>query len=128
MNFLIAPNRQVFFIDETCFQVNMNCWYGRELNGVRATGSVPALRFRNYCVAYTMSCEGMVNFKIDERAYNAECSLEYLFEIFEIFRVREISVAYLVMDNVSFRKTALAQNTIRAFNHVPIFLPPYRPF
>ncbi|KII68018.1 hypothetical protein RF11_02020 [Thelohanellus kitauei] len=66
INFLrIAPDRQkVFFIDETGFQVNMICRYGRELTGV-----VPALRSRNYSVACTMSCEGMVNFKISERAY-----------------------------------------------------------
>ncbi|KII62830.1 hypothetical protein RF11_09007 [Thelohanellus kitauei] len=130
MNFLrIAPDRQkVFFIDETGFQVNMICRYGRELTGVRATRVVPTLRSRNYSVACTMSCEGMVNFKIRERAYNAECFLEYLLEIFEIFQAREISEVYLVMDNVPFHKTALVQNTIRAFNHVPIYLPPYSPF
>ncbi|KII72487.1 hypothetical protein RF11_09735 [Thelohanellus kitauei] len=33
-----------------------------------------------------------------------------------------------VMDNVPFHKTALVQNTIRAFNHVPIYLPPCSPF
>ncbi|KII71875.1 hypothetical protein RF11_13435 [Thelohanellus kitauei] len=97
INFLrIAPDRQkVFFIDETGFQVNMICRYGRELTGVRTTRVVPALRSRNYSVACTMSCEGMVNFKIRERAYNAECFLEYLLEILEIFRAREISETYL---------------------------------
>ncbi|KII74136.1 hypothetical protein RF11_14411 [Thelohanellus kitauei] len=43
----------------------------------------------------------MVNFKINERAYNAECFPEYLLEIFEIFRAREISETYPVMDNAS---------------------------
>ncbi|KII60648.1 hypothetical protein RF11_10511 [Thelohanellus kitauei] len=75
-----------------------------------------------------MSCEGMVKFKIHERAYNVKFFLHYLLEIFEIFRTRVISEAYLVMDNVPFRKTALSQNTIRAFNHVPTYLPAYSPF
>ncbi|KII71233.1 hypothetical protein RF11_11751 [Thelohanellus kitauei] len=74
-----------------------------------------------------MSCESMFNFKISEIIYNAEYSLEYLIEIFEIFRARDISEIYLVMDNVPFHKTTLVQNTIRAFNHVPIYLPPFSP-
>ncbi|KII74107.1 hypothetical protein RF11_08485 [Thelohanellus kitauei] len=95
----------------------MICRYGRELTGIRATRIALALRSRNYSVACTMSCEGMVNFKISETAYNTERFLEYLLDICEIFRAREISEAYLVMDNVPFHKTALVQNTIRAFNH-----------
>ncbi|KII74838.1 hypothetical protein RF11_07029 [Thelohanellus kitauei] len=83
----------------------MICLYGRELTGDRSTRIVPALRSRNYSVSCTISCEGMVNFKIIERAYKAEYFLEYFLEIFEIFRVREISEAYLVMDNVPFHKT-----------------------
>ncbi|KII64654.1 hypothetical protein RF11_14797 [Thelohanellus kitauei] len=66
-----------FFIYETGFQVNMICLYGRELTGIRATKIVSALRSRNYSVSCTISYEGMVNVKINERAYNAECFLEY---------------------------------------------------
>ncbi|KII74561.1 hypothetical protein RF11_16171 [Thelohanellus kitauei] len=129
MSFLrIAPHRQFYIIDETGFQVKMICLYGRELTGIRATRIVLALRSRNYSVASTMSWEGMVNFNIDERAYFAERFLEYLLEIFEIFRAREFSEAYLVMDNVPFHKTEFVQNTMRAFNHIPIYLLPCSPF
>ncbi|KII75167.1 hypothetical protein RF11_10462 [Thelohanellus kitauei] len=34
---------------------------------------------RNYSVACTMSCEGMVNFRISVRAYNTELFLDHLF-------------------------------------------------
>ncbi|KII71674.1 hypothetical protein RF11_11476 [Thelohanellus kitauei] len=124
-----SSDRQIFFfIDETGFLVNMICLYGRELTGIRATRIVLAWRYRKYYVACTISCELMVNFKINERAYNAECFLEYLLEIFEIFRAREISETYLVMDNVPFHKTEFFQNTMRSFNHIPIYLPPHSPF
>ncbi|KII62377.1 hypothetical protein RF11_02497 [Thelohanellus kitauei] len=53
---------------------------------------------------------------------------ETCFQIFEIFPAREISEANLVMNNVSFHKTALVPNTIREFNPVPIYFPPYSPF
>ncbi|KII63364.1 hypothetical protein RF11_05222 [Thelohanellus kitauei] len=83
MNFLrIAQDRQkVLFIDETGFKVNdMSVWSRAHKN---------RFGFK------------MVNFEIDERAYSAESFLEYLFEIFEIFRAREISDAYLLMDNAN---------------------------
>ncbi|KII73892.1 hypothetical protein RF11_12945 [Thelohanellus kitauei] len=81
MNFLrIAQDRQkVFFIDETGFQANMICRYGRELTGIRATSRSGITVLKD-----------MVNFKISDTAYNTEWYLEYRLEIFEIFLAREI--------------------------------------
>ncbi|KII60860.1 hypothetical protein RF11_00613 [Thelohanellus kitauei] len=75
-----------------------------------------------------MSCEGMVNFRISVRENNTELFLEYLFGLFEIFRARENSETYLVMDNVPFRKTQLVQNMTRSFNPFPIYLRPIASF
>ncbi|KII66714.1 hypothetical protein RF11_03536 [Thelohanellus kitauei] len=87
MNFLrIASDRQFFFIDETGFQVNMICRYGREPTGIPPTRVVLALMSRKYSDAGSMSCLGMINFKIIETAYNTECFSEYVLEIFEVFR------------------------------------------
>ncbi|KII67459.1 hypothetical protein RF11_07449 [Thelohanellus kitauei] len=77
----------------------MICRYGRDLTGVRATKVVRGIEVSKlFCCLH-------------------DCFLEYLQEIFEVIPAIEISEVYLVMDNVPFHKTALVQNTIRAFNH-----------
>ncbi|KII61720.1 hypothetical protein RF11_06676 [Thelohanellus kitauei] len=101
---------------------------GRSPVGVRATLTVPALRMKNYSVGCTMACDGILNFKISQRPYNAEIFQEYLSEVFQSLSQRGISGAYMVMDNVPFHKTEIIRSFVVAFGHSPIFLPQYSPF
>ncbi|KII73914.1 hypothetical protein RF11_15616 [Thelohanellus kitauei] len=83
-----------------------------KLTGIRATRVVHALRSGNYSVTCTMSLEGMVNFKIDEMAYNTTFSAISRRDISNLSSTRDLEACYL-MDNVPFHKTEFVQNTIK---------------
>ncbi|MGL6009021.1 MAG: IS630 family transposase, partial [Culicoidibacterales bacterium] len=115
---------QFIFVDETGFNISMRSTRGRSLLGTPATQIVPQIRSRNISICCAMSVSGIIHYRSQNRAYNAE--------FFTLF-IRELATklntpAVLIMDNVKFHKVASVIEEINSNGFAVKYLPPYSPF
>ncbi|KII73163.1 hypothetical protein RF11_12494 [Thelohanellus kitauei] len=75
-----------------------------------------------------MSCEGLINFRVEDRHDDSESFQKYLLDILEILKVKQIDEAYLVMNNLQIQNVEHIRNKISEFKHLTLFMPPYSPF
>ena len=117
-----------FFVDEVGFSVSMRSRRGRSAAGTRAVHVVRGLRTKNMSVCCVMSREGIINYKVQPRAFNNETFVLFVGELLGTLRAREIADAIPIMDNVPFHRNQGVRRLIEESGHRLLLLPPYSPF
>lgn len=124
-----AEGRSFMFLDETGFQISMRVSHGRAHKGQtpQYEGS-QSIRSKNVTVMACCSNLGMVHYEVLRGNGNA---LSFIHFIDNLAHEREAiglpNNAILIMDNVSFHKTAEAIEMME-LRGIYKFLPPYSPF
>ena len=119
----------IFFVDETGFKIEMRTQYGRSKRGINAEGLIPNIRSRNISVVAAMSSTGLPLYEVLNGAGNADRFSHF---IDDLARARDrlgySNETILVMDNVSFHKSAIVTEMIELRGFTVKFLPPYSPY
>lgn len=119
---------KIIFVDETGFNVSMRSLYGRSRKNTYPTKIVKSIRSKNISMSCCISKDRMIYYELIERAYNRENYGAFLTNLF----AKLIEIGWhnctLIMDNVPFHKCEEIQNSIVAFGHSVLYLPPYSPF
>ncbi|XP_061514175.1 uncharacterized protein LOC133393386 isoform X1 [Anopheles gambiae] len=122
------PDTDIVFLDEVGFKVSMRTSKGRSLKGTTPTIVVPQLRSRNISIVCAMNKSGIVHYLSHNRAINRELFTQFIYELKEKLRMREIHRTFMVMDNVAFHKSSEVKEAIGYDEDKPVYLPPYSPF
>jgi len=123
-----TDDSKIFFIDEVGFNISMRARRGRSQVGTRAVQIVPGLRTRNVLVCACISKNGVLNHKIETRAFNINLFLSYMETVCEKLENLNIKNAVFIMDNVRFHRSDSICNFILNKGHQVLYLPPYSPF
>ena len=120
----IYSEDQIVFIDEVGFNVSMRTSRGRS----PAVTVVPCIRSRNISICCAMNRNGIIYFKVNNRAFNGENFIDYINELKPKLQEAGILNAKLIMDNVRFHRMANVQTVIAEHGLTAMYLPPYSPF
>ena len=105
----------------------MRIGYGRSLVNTQVRKPSIAIRSKNISVACCISQDSVVYWKASECAYNRASFGEYMGELFQVLRERNVGPSVFILDNVPFHHSETVVNTFRAWYHEVMFLPPYSP-
>jgi len=117
------PRSNIYFLDETGFNIQMTEEFGWSVAGSPCVLEVPANRGRNMSLLMVIGLVGIVAWQLYEGSVNAD-----LMSTFVIEKLNPVlpNNSHVVMDNVRFHHSQLVWNSFR--NTVQAaFLPPYSP-
>lgn len=126
-DFMLFDEEKMLFIDEMGLSVSMRIGYGRSRRGTQAVKRVRAIRSKNYSTAAAMNKNGIMHFKVSDKAFNSNTFGAFLSEVNEKLRIDEIKNAVIIMDNASIHKTDEIREIFNNSGHILVFLPPYSP-
>lgn len=125
---LLPQRKKLVFVDEVGFSCSLRARYGWSAAGSRAQVPVTAVRSQNYSVAAAMTAAGLLHYRATKGAYNTELFMSFIDELVTALAAEHVDGAIVVMDNVAFHKATVIRNSLAAFGHSVVFLPPYSPF
>lgn len=126
---LIALDRTVLlFLDETGFNVSMRSIYGRASLNSTPKKKVRAIHSKNLSMSCCISRHEIIFYEVQEVPYNRESYGGYLSRLFAVLCEKNLQGCTFVLDNVPFHRSAIIQQSIRAFGHCVLYLPAYSPF
>ncbi|XP_035908216.1 uncharacterized protein LOC118510467 isoform X1 [Anopheles stephensi] len=122
------PDNGLIYLDEVGFNVSMRTLKGRSQRGTPATITVPQLRTRNISIICAMHRYGVLLYTTHTRSVNRERFIQFIEELKQTLRSKNINSSYFIMDNVAFHKTPAVRVAIGNDSDKPLYLPPYSPF
>ncbi|XP_061504544.1 uncharacterized protein LOC133393317 [Anopheles gambiae] len=122
------PVSGLIYLDEVGFNVSMRTSKGRSQKGTPAVTVVPQIRTRNISIVCAMNSNGIVHYVTHNQPVNRELFTNFIYELKDILRSKNINRSYLIMDNVAFHKSQSVQEAIGTVIDKPLYLPPYSPF
>ena len=120
--------KEIFYLDETGFNICMRSIYGRAPLNVTPKKIVKGIRAKNISMSCCISKSSVVYYEVNERPYNRESYGHYLSNLFEVLHSQNKKYCVFVLDNVPFHRSKLIQNLFQAHGHDTLYLPPYSPF
>lgn len=124
MEWLLPPEAQRVFVDESGSNKALVPRYGYAPKGERSHGVVPRNRGRNTSILAAMGVEGLVGTMTVEGATNTEVFLTYLDQVLcPALRPGQV----VILDNLSVHKNEAVRERIEACGCRLIFLPAYSP-
>jgi transposase len=120
-------NHNIFFIDETGFQINMRPFYGYSPVNTPAITSSPMIRSRNITVMACLSKVSLFYCKILETAGNRVNFYEYMSELCDFSNDLNMLNSVFVLDNARFHHCIEIKNLVAEKGHELMFLPAYTP-
>ena len=120
--------KDFIFIDEVGFQVTMRNKRGRSKKGTRAIQVIPSTRSRNISVCCAMTCERVLQHKVELSPFNGQSFVEFINGVINQIEGEGIKGAIFVFDNLSFHKSEDIRLMIENNGHKLQLLPPYSPF
>jgi len=116
--------RRLIFIDESSAKTNMTRLYGRAARGKRVHDSVPTATWHTTTMVAAVGAEGPRAPLMLEGAIDGEAFRAYVKQVL----VPELKPGdWVVMDNLSSHKDALAREAIESVGAFVLDLPPYSP-
>jgi transposase len=118
----------IFFLDESGFQVSMRRKMGRSLRGKIAHVETSNLRTKNLSLCGVINKNGVYLFEVLDNPYNTEKFVSFITNFMQHLTRDGFLNCKIVMDNVAFHKVGSIRNIIEESGHSIVFLPPYSPF
>lgn len=119
---------QFVFIDEAGFNVSMRTKSGRSAVGTSAYVSVPAIRTKNISIIASMTNNGMVDYKVNDRPVNGDDFKSYLNNLNLKCLQKGMLTPVFVMDNARIHHYKGLKELIDELKLNVLYLPPYSPF
>ena len=121
--------KSVFFLDETGFKVEMRNNYGRAKKGQNAEAYIPNIRSRNISVIAALSETRVVHYEVLPGNCNADRFSRFIDDLAHHRDLAGINnETILIMDNVSFHKSAIVTEMAELRGFTLKYLPAYSPF
>lgn len=121
----LIDDNNIFFIDETGFNLYTSFSHGYSPKKLEAMITVPKSKGRNISLLAVISKRKIECFKIEEGAFNSDKYLDFLVQLVSNNILPKN--CYLIADNVPFHKSTNVVNFLRKENINYKFLPPYSP-
>jgi len=117
----------LIFVDEMGVSCSMRQRYGRSLVGTQPRKTITSIRSQNISVCAAITRNGILNFKVLEKAFNAEQFRIFIDDLLNELRSHGIVNKIIIADNASIHKNKEVKELIEQAGHQLIFLPPYTP-
>ena len=116
----------VFFVDETGFQVSMRSFYGRAKRNQRAVCLTTALSSRNFSIIACMGINSVHYFTVNYGGINDESFTTYITKLVSYIQADSTEPAYVFMDNTPIHKVLAVRSIFEANPSINlIFIPAY---
>ena len=90
---------------------------------------VPAVRSRNFSLCAALSCQGLINYDVIDRAFRATDFREFLEGLIDLLKTEHENEKFIfIADNASIHKVRNIRELVEAVGFILLFLPPYSPF
>jgi len=118
-------NKQIYFLDESGFNLHTSINYGYSMANQEAIMYQPASRGRNISLCAMISSSGVEKFEMIDGSYSRETFMKFLVCCSNAGLFRNNPV--LIMDNVRFHHCFEIKEYLQSQNVILNFLPPYSP-
>ncbi|KII73580.1 hypothetical protein RF11_05779 [Thelohanellus kitauei] len=119
---------KIIFGDVTIINISIKSIYGRSPRNTQPKNIVKSIRSINISKSCCINKNQTIHYELLDNAYNRENYGAFLSNLFSKFALMNFTHCRFIMDNVPFQKCKIIQNTITAFRHSVLYLPPYSPF
>ncbi|KII73661.1 hypothetical protein RF11_12212 [Thelohanellus kitauei] len=128
LRLISVDESRIIFMDVTGFNISMRSVYARSLRNTQPTKVVKSIRSKNVSMSCCINKDRMIFYELTERPYNRNNYGAFLLNLFTKLEELHLNRCTFIMDNVPFHKCQEIRNSITAFGHSVIYLPPYTPF
>ena len=124
----VIHNRNTVYVDEVGFTVVSRVNRGRAKVGESARLVKPLIRSKNFSVMAAIARTGIVHYEVLDGHGNSERFRQFLHGLQEQCLQMNLRDPIIIMDNVSFHRSAIVLEDMAVLGLNYKFLPPYSPF
>jgi transposase len=119
--------QNIFFIDETGFQIEMRPFYGYSPINTPAVTSSPMIKSKNITVMACLSTTSLFYYKFLDESGNRYNFYEFMNELCDFCNNLGLLNSIFVLDNARFHHCVEIKELVAHKNHELMFLPAYTP-
>lgn len=124
------PDRELFFLDETGFNLHVGPQFGYAPKGQAPYVTQPGNRGQNVSVLVCIGTSGVVHWEHINGAYNSDKFVQFLDSLCPLLEEEDLETGrkpILIMDNAVIHKSAAVKLKLESFSQEFKYLPPYTP-